>query len=315
MTTRTWTILELINWSKDYLAEKGFPNARLETELLLGHAISLPRIQLYLQYERVLKDSELAEYKALLKRRLTGEPVQYVTGSAGFMLADFEVTPDVLIPRPETEALVEIAAGIIRERVGGATAANAAGDAASGGGVMAAPSPDAPVLADIGTGSGVIAVTLAQKFPRARVIATDVSPAALAVAARNAERVGVTDRVTFIEGTGLAPLREAGVSGKVEGLVSNPPYIRSCDMDGLPTEVRDFEPRLALDGGGDGLDCLRSIIEDVPEVLADGGVMALEFGDGQAAAVRQLAETALADVSIRKDYAGRDRIVTGRKTG
>jgi len=309
-TKRTWTILELIDWSREYLAEKGFEHPRLETELLLGHAISLPRIELYLQYERRLKEPELAAFKTLLKRRLAGEPVQYVTGTAGFMLADFEVTSDVLIPRPETEALVEVAARLIAEWFDAdrtsAQAADAAGDTTGDG---------TPILVDIGTGSGVIAVTLAQKFPAAKVIATDVSPEALAVAAGNAERIGVSDRVTFVEGTGLAPLHELGLAGRVDGLISNPPYICSSDMDGLPTEVRDFEPRLALDGGGDGLDCLRSIIEDVPDVLADGGVMALEFGDGQADAVRDLTASALADVSIHRDYAGRDRIVTGRKTG
>ncbi len=297
-TNRTWTILELINWSKGYLADKGFENARLETELLLGHVLALPRIELYLQYERQLGDGELAGYKALLKRRLTGEPVQYVTGTAGFMLADFEVTPAVLIPRPETEALVEVAARMISEQLGEAKAAQ-----------------DDVVLADIGTGSGVIAVTLAQKFPTARVIATDVSPDALAVARRNAEKVGVSERISFVEGTGLAPVFEMGAGGSIAGLVSNPPYIPTGDMAGLSTEVRGFEPRLALDGGADGLDCLRSIIEDVPKVLADGGIVALEFGDGQAEAVRELASSALASVSIHKDYAGRDRIMTGRKTG
>lgn len=297
-TKRTWTILELINWSKDYLAEKGFENARLETELLLGHTLGLPRIDLYLQYERVLAERELAGFKMLLKRRLTGEPVQYVTGTAGFMLADFEVTPDVLIPRPETEALVEVAVGMLGEQLDAAT-----------------PAGDGAVLADIGTGSGVIAVTLAQKFPGARVIATDVSPEALAVAARNAEKVGVSERISFTEGTGLAPLSEMGLAGSLNGIVSNPPYIRSGDMAGLPTEVRDFEPRLALDGGSDGLDCLRGIIEDVPGVLADDGIVALEFGDGQADAVRALATPTLSDVSIHRDYTGRDRIMTGRKSG
>jgi len=307
-TPRTWTTLELINWSKDYLAEKGFENARLETELLLGHALGLKRIELYLQYERVLAERELAGFKTLLKRRLAGEPVQYVTGTAGFMLADFEVTPDVLIPRPETEALVEVAVGMISrqqehtvEHTAEATAAPPAGDGA--------------VLADIGTGSGVIAVTLAQKLPGARVIATDVSPEALVVATRNAEKVGVSERISFAEGTGLAPLTEMGLAGSVNGVVSNPPYIRSGDLADLPAEVRDFEPRLALDGGSDGLDCLRSIIEDAPGVLADGGIIALEFGDGQADAVRALAAPALSDVSIHRDYTGRDRIMTGRKSG
>jgi len=287
-TTRTWTILELINWSKDYLAEKGFENARLETELLLGHVLSLPRIELYLQYERQLNGQELAGYKVLLKRRMAGEPVQYVTGTAGFMLADFEVTPDVLIPRPETEALVEVAVGMLGEL------------------------PDGAILADIGTGSGVIAVTLAQKFPGARVIATDASAEALAVAARNAERVGGSERITFVEGAGTGPLAELGLAAQLAGIVSNPPYIPSADIEHLDAEVSEHEPRIALDGGPDGLDLVRVIVDDGCTFIKTGGVLALEFGDGQADSVRQLLDGRMDEIAIRKDYAGRERIATAR---
>ncbi len=284
--TRTWTVLELINWSKDYLEEKGFDNARLEVELLLGHVLNLPRIELYLQFERQMKAGELAAFKALFKRRLTGEPVQYVTGTAAFMLGEFEVTRAVLIPRPETEALTEVALRLL----GGAAA---------------------PVVADIGTGSGVIATTVAMKVPAARVYATDVSADALEVAARNAERAGVAERVTFLEGEMLQPLRDSGLAGKVTALVSNPPYIPTGELAGLQAEVRDFEPREALDGGEDGLDCIRVLVQDGPEFLSPGGFLALEVGDGQASGVAELMREQLADVEVHKDYAGRDRIVTG----
>ncbi len=284
--TRTWTVLELINWSKEYLEEKGFDNARLEVELLLSHALKLPRVELYVQFERQMKSNELAAFKALFKRRLAGEPVQYVTGTAAFMMGEFEVTPAVLIPRPETEALTEVVLRLL-----GAAAA--------------------PIVADIGTGSGVIATTVAMKVPAARVYATDVSAAALEVAARNAERAGVAERVTFLEGEMLQPLRDSGLAGKVTALVSNPPYIPTGELAGLQAEVRDFEPREALDGGEDGLDCIRVLVQDGPEFLSPGGFLALEVGDGQASGVAELMREQLADVEVHKDYAGRDRIVTG----
>jgi release factor glutamine methyltransferase len=286
--TRTWTVLELINWSKGHLEEKGFDNARLEVELLLSHALSLPRVELYVQFERQLNGGELAAFKALFKRRLAGEPVQYVTGTAAFMMGEFEVNPAVLIPRPETEALTEV---VLRMLEGAA----------------------APVVADIGTGSGVIATTVAMKVPAAVVYATDVSGAALEVAARNAERAGVAERVTFLEGEMLQPLRESGLVGRVTALVSNPPYIPTGEFAGLQAEVRDFEPREALDGGEDGLDCIRVLVQDGPDVLSPGGFLALEVGDGQASGVAELMKSGLGDVEVHKDYAGRDRIVTGFK--
>ena len=296
--TRTWTVLELINWSKDYLEEKGFENARLEVELLLGHALKLPRIELYLQFERQMKASELAAFKALFKRRLAGEPVQYVTGTAAFMLGEFEVNPAVLIPRPETEALTEV---VLRMLEAGQTAAPEPG----------ATTDSAPIVADIGTGSGVIAATVAMRLLAAVVYATDVSAAALVVAARNAERAGVAERVTFLEGEMLQALPGPELAGKVTALVSNPPYIPTGELAGLPTEVRDFEPREALDGGEDGLDCIRVLVQDGPEFLSASGFMALEVGDGQASGVAELMRERLGNVEVHKDYAGRDRIVTG----
>lgn len=295
-----WTITGLINWSRDYLAERGFENARLETELLLSHVLSLPRIELYVQHDRQLSQDELARYKALFKRRLAWEPVQYVTGTSAFMMAEFEVTPATLIPRPETEAMAEIAIGLIAGRTHGD------GTESETGGRL--------LLADIGTGSGVVAITLAQKFPEAEIVATDISADALSVAERNASNLGVSDRVRFVEGAGVEPLAAAGLQGRLSGIVSNPPYICSGDMETLPREVREFEPEIALDGGSDGLDCIRCLAQDGPEFLADGGALVLEFGDGQAGAVRELMERKLQDIEIRKDYAGRDRIATGIMT-
>jgi release factor glutamine methyltransferase len=313
-----WTVLGMIEWSKGYLAEKGFGNARLESELLLSHALSLSRVGLYTAHDRVLTPAELARYKELLKRRLTGEPVQYVTGTAAFMFAEFEVNRSVLIPRPETEALTEIALKVIGEASGGA-ARGSGGDAGSAeaGGAEAAggQARGGPLVADIGTGSGVIATTVALKVPGATVYATDVSVDALAVASRNAGRAGVAERVRFLEGRYLEPLRSEGLAGRLAAIVSNPPYVRTGDIASLPAEVRDFEPRGALDGGLDGLDSLRAIAQDGPEFLAPGGALLLEVGDGQAPAVEEMLAAGLRRVETLRDYAGRARIVTGRKDG
>jgi release factor glutamine methyltransferase len=291
-----WTVLGMIEWSKGYLAEKGFGNSRLEAELLLSHVLSTSRVGLYVGHDRVLTPAELSRYKELLKRRLTGEPVQYVTGTAAFMFSEFEVNRSVLIPRPETEALTEIALKIVGEIV--------------------RERPADPIVADIGTGSGVIATTIALKVPTAVVYATDSSPEAVAVAARNAARAGVAERVRFLVGPYLEPLEREGLRGRLSAVVSNPPYVRSSDIADLPVEVRDFEPREALDGGPDGLDSLRAIAQDGPEFLAPGGAVLLEVGDGQAPFVEDmLLKAALGGVKTLKDYAGRDRIVMGRSDG
>ncbi|MBM3307415.1 MAG: peptide chain release factor N(5)-glutamine methyltransferase [Candidatus Eisenbacteria bacterium] len=294
-----WTVLGMIEWSRGYLAGKGFENARLEAELLLSHTLSIPRVGLYTDHDRVLTAEELARYKGLLKRRLAGEPVQYVTGTAGFMFAEFEVNRSVLIPRPETEALTEIALKFLGDLAAGTTAHRAGG----------------LLVADIGTGSGVIATTIALKVPAAAVYATDVSAEAVALAERNAQRAGVADRVRFLVGPLFDPLDAAGLRGRLSAIVSNPPYVRSEDIAGLPSEVRDFEPRVALDGGVDGLDSLRAIAQDGPVFLAPGGALFLEVGEGQARAVEEMLKPALRDVRAYKDYAGRARIVFGRNDG
>lgn len=286
---RQWTTHALLDWSKEYLAERGFENARLDSELLLADSLGVTRLELYLDFERQLSASELALYKERFRRRLRNEPVQYITGTASFMLSEFDVTPDVLIPRPETEALTEVALESLDGRGGGEV-----------------------LIADVGTGSGVIAITLAQKHPSARVFATDSSAAALEVATRNAARLDVSDRIEFMEGRLLEPLAAEGLEGRLHLLVSNPPYVPSGEIAGLPPDVRDFEPAMALDGGEDGLDCLRVLAQDGPAFLTSGGAAVFEVGLGQAAEVARLLGERLGTVGIRKDYTGRERIVVGR---
>jgi len=289
---KTWTVLGILNSSKDYLSAKGFENARLESEILLAHALSRTRIELYLEHDRQMSEGEIARFKALLKRRLAGEPVQYVTGSAAFMFGDFRVDRSVLIPRPETEALVESALAVLRDRA----------------------ACDRPLtLADVGTGSGVIAVTLASKLPGATVYASDIDESIVDVARGNAERAGVADRIRFLIGSLFEPYGEEGLEGTLDAVVSNPPYVPSGDLGALPREVRDFEPTAALDGGEDGLDYLRAIAHDGPRFLAPGGILAVEIGERQAEAVAGLMGESLEGVEVRRDYAGRERIVLGTK--
>lgn len=244
-----WTILKILAWTKDYLLSKGVGNARLEAEWLLCAATGLERVGLYLQYDKPLNDGELAAYRVLVARRARREPLQHILGSQEFCGLDYEVTPDVLIPRYDTELLVSEA--LTRQ-------------------------PDARAVLDIGTGSGCIAISLQKRLPRAAVTATDISEGALAVAARNAALHGA--QVEFLSGALFVP-----VDGRsFDLIVSNPPYIPTADIETLDLEVRDYDPRMALDGGGDGLEIYRSLIPAAVEYLNPGGWLLVEVGIGQA---------------------------------
>ena len=277
----------------------GLPG-RVESELLLGAVCASSRLDLYLDHDRQLDPLESSRFSALVGRRMRGEPIQYLTGRTEFYGRGFEVSPAVLIPRPETERLVDHARpyldGLHRERTG---------------------SP-AVRFADIGTGSGVLAVTLALECPFARGYATDVSPGALEVARRNAENLleNRHSRITLMQGSLLAPL-DALAPHALDLIVANPPYVTSREMDGLPEDVRGYEPRLALHGGEDGLECHRALIEQAPKYLNEGGMIALEIGAGQSAAVTRLMtdRRAYGNVEIVKDYNGLDRIVSAIYVG
>jgi len=262
------------------------PTPRLDAELLTAHALGLPRLQLYVQFDRPLTPPELAAMRELVKRRQAGESVAYVVGKKEFWGLELAVDRRVLVPRPDTETLVD-------EALARAAALTAAG----------------PVrLADVGTGSGAVAIALAQQRPEAVVYAADVSPDALAVARPNAERHGVT--VTFLEGDLEEPLRPHLPFGVV---AANLPYIPSADIAGLAPEVR-AEPRLALDGGPDGLELVRRLVAATPPLLEAGGALVLEVGAGQARAAAALLEGAgFADLRIRRDLGQVERVVSGRK--
>ena len=278
--------------------------SRVESELLLGEVCASSRLELYLDHDRRLDPLESSRFSALVDRRMRGEPVQYLTGRTEFYGRGFEVSPAVLIPRPETERLVDHVRpyldGVCRERTG-------------------KPRVDPPVrFADIGTGSGALAVTLALECPFARGYATDVSPGALGVARGNAENLlgDRHSRITFMQGSLMAPLDARGPHA-LDLIVSNPPYVASLEMDGLPEEVRGYEPRMALHGGEDGLDYHRTLIGQAPCYLSAGGMIALEIGAGQSAAVTRMMahRRAYANVEIVKDYNGLDRIVSALYVG
>jgi release factor glutamine methyltransferase len=277
----SWTILEVLVWTTARFGERGVASPRLDAELLAAHALGLSRVQLYTQFDRPLEAPELASLRELVKRRQAGEPVAYITGRKEFWSLDLGVDGRVLIPRPDTETAVEETVSL----------------ASQGGRV-----------ADVGTGSGAIALAVAKARPDLTVLASDVSADALAVARANAERLGLA--VTFVEGSLLAPLLSAG---PFDLLVANLPYIPTGELAALPPEVRR-EPQLALDGGEDGLGLVRALVVDAAGALVPGGALVLEVGAGQAPASTELLRAAgFEDLRVRRDLAGVERVVSGRR--
>ncbi|BBA71501.1 peptide chain release factor N(5)-glutamine methyltransferase [Geobacter sulfurreducens] len=275
-----WTIRKVLDWTRGYLAEKGVENARLETEWLLSAALGLDRVGLYVNFDKPLNPEELAACRGLVARRAKREPLQYILGTQEFCGLDFAVTPSVLIPRHDTEVIVEEA---LRR------------------------APHAAAVLDIGVGSGCIAVALAKQLPHAQVWGVEQSPDAIALAQRNVERHGA--RVTLFEGSLFEPFGDQ----RFDLIVSNPPYIPTADLEALQPEVREYEPRAALDGGSDGLDFYRLIVPAAPEYLNPGGWLMVELGIGQAEAVLGMFSRAgFCDCFTAQDPNGIDRVVGGR---
>jgi release factor glutamine methyltransferase len=280
------SVLQTLKQVTDTLAAAGCDTPRLDAEVLLAHALDRDRAWLYAYPEQTLSQHQLSVYQTLVSRRARREPVAYLTGHKEFFGLEFIVTPDVLIPRLETERLVESALQW-----------------------MATTSP-LPIIADVGTGSGAIAVTLAVHLPQAYVVATDTSPAALVVAQRNAARHGVADRVRYVQGDLLAPL-----AGRFTYfIVANPPYLSQAELAAAPPEVARWEPHAALDGGPDGLSVIRHLLLMAEDRLHPGGGLLVEIGAGQGAEVLKLARHQFpqATVEIARDYAERDRLLVVR---
>jgi release factor glutamine methyltransferase len=286
----TWTVLSLLRWTAGYFDRKGVEAPRAGAELLLAHCLKLKRLDLYLRYDQPLSADELARFKALIQRRVRGEPVAYIIGERAFWTLDLRVDPRVLIPRPETERLVEIALGVLQ--------------------AMALPRPR---VLDLGTGSGAIVLALAAEHPQGYFVALDRSLGALQVARENQLRNGISAEIDYLAADWCAPIRENGE--RFDLIVSNPPYIAAGEIDALQTEVSRFEPRPALDGGPDGLDSLRLILHQAARRLSPGGHLILEIGadQGEPLAALAAARSAFGEAEIHKDYAGLDRVALLRR--
>ncbi|HEY1685094.1 MAG TPA: peptide chain release factor N(5)-glutamine methyltransferase [Tepidisphaeraceae bacterium] len=287
-----WTIRRLLEWTAPFFTRKEVDSPRLSAELLLAHVLQVPRIKLYTDYDRVLSEKELIQFRELVKRAGEQEPIAYLTGTAHFFNLEFAVTPDVLIPRPETETLVEHILQLARHETG----------------------LSSPRILDLCTGSGCIAAALAQNLKTAVVIATDISEKALAVAKQNLQKLQLDQRVTLAQGDLFSALDNLPDARNFDLIVSNPPYIPAADIEKLDKSVRDFEPRLALDGGLDGLSSHRRILSEAPKYLAPGGRIYLEIAYDQGPAVLEIARQypEFESPKILKDLGPRDRILTAQ---
>ena len=282
MANQIWTIGSILKWTEQYFGTRGIDSPRLDAEVLLSHVLGKERIYLYVHFDEPLEAPELAAYREYIKQRVARQPVAYIIGRREFMGLSFRVTPAVLVPRPDTEILVQAAL----DRLAAKPAAR---------------------IADIGTGSGAIVLSLLYYRKELQASAVDISADALAVAAENAASLGVAERVMFCEGDLLAPL----AGQQFAAIVSNPPYIPTADIAGLAPEVRTAEPMGALDGGADGLVFYRRLVADAPALLASDGFLAMEVGIHEAAPVAALAQAsgAFARTEVLKDLAGIERVV------
>jgi len=286
-----WTILRVLEWTADRFAQAGLESPRLEAEVLLAHGLGVERLRLYLDHDKPLRQEELAAFRQTIRRRLAREPLAYITGEREFWSLGLLVDRAVLIPRPETELLVELSLAAVRARDAGADG------------------EQLPLtIVDVGTGSGAIAVALARELPTARVLATEIDPAALAVARKNVERCGVGNLELFA-GDLLEGLPE---DLRADLIAANPPYICSAELAGLQPEVARWEPARALDGGEDGLAVIRRLVPQAARRLTAGGALLLEIGCDQGAEVRALLEAVgFCEVVVHTDLAGLDRVVAG----
>jgi release factor glutamine methyltransferase len=288
MHERNWTIRSILHWTADFFDQKGIPSARLDAEVLLAKSLNVERLYLYLNMDRPLEPQERVRYRELVSRRAQREPIAYITGQKEFWSVLLETDAGALIPRPETELLVEVT---LRQLTDVTT----------------------PRILEIGTGTGAIAIALAKERPDASITAVDVSPDALEIAARNVNNADAAACVALLESDLFRNIEE-----KVcfDAICSNPPYVPTGDRDTLQPEIRQFEPWLALDGGPDGLSVIRELTAQAPLFIRDGGSFIFEFGDGQEALVTALLESSgrFTDIEVHPDLSGKPRVACAKVT-
>ena len=287
---KAWTRLQLIEWTADFLRQKGIEGARLDAEVLLGHILGTTRLDLYVHHDQPVSSQALAGYREVVARRAKREPLKYILGYTEFLSFGLAVDGRVLIPRPETELLAEGAIALLRREL----------------------PPGRKTVVDVGTGSGCLAVAIAKNLPDVLVHATDTSADALEVARTNAHELGVQDQVVFHQGALLEPVAE--LAGQVHLVVSNPPYVSEAEQETLEPELH-YEPLHAIVAGPTGLEVITPLVAAAPELLSDGGVLLLEIGAGQATEVRELlqANSNYESYAFHRDYADIERIVEARR--
>jgi release factor glutamine methyltransferase len=284
---KTWKVEDLVRWAAADFQKRGIDTPRLDAEILLAHAICCSRVELYLRFDRVPDRNQLDAFREAVKRRRNREPVAYITGKKAFHDIELAVAPGLFVPRPETELLVDEAVIALRELK----------------------EEEIRVL-DLGAGTGAIALAIAKALPKVRAWAVDVDPRAVEMTKENAGSLGLDRRVIALEGDGFSPVTKLS---PFDLIACNPPYVESADIDGLMPEVRDHEPARALDGGPDGLDFIRRLMEKAPSRLKPGGRLLVEVGEGQAGTVEAMAVGELVHESTRRDLQDIPRIVIFRK--
>ena len=286
-----WTIQKLLNWITEHFTSKGIDSPRLSAELLLSGILKMKRIELYMQFDKLVAEEQLDKLHDLVKRAGQSEPIAYLTGKTEFYSLELEVSRDCLIPRPETELLVQRAIEFLRTRSG------------------------SQFVCDLCTGSGCIAVAIARNYPQAHIIATDICDAALNIAARNVEKHQLKERIKLLCGDLFDPIMPQLDTNKFDLIVCNPPYVSTAEFEKLGKNIKDYEPKVALFAGADGLDIYRRIIKRVDVFLKPDAALMLEIGYSQGPAVRELLEQTgcFSKITIEKDFHNNDRIVVAKK--
>lgn len=293
MNPKRWTIKELLEVTTTFLIQKGIDNPRLSAEILLAHQLKLSRVKLYIAFDQPLNDQEINGYRSLIKRRLNREPIQYITGTQEFWSLDFDVDPRVLIPRPESEILVEQVMLLHKQWLGN--------------------NNRRPKILDLCTGSGALAISIAREIDNASICASDISEDALTVASSNSKKHNTDKQIGFIQGDLWQPIEKLGT--KFDFIISNPPYVASVDYESLSPEVRDYEPRQALDGHHNGMFYIEQIIMKGPKYLEPDGWLLIEMDPAQIEIALTMFEKTGNFVEKRciKDYSHRYRVIIAKK--